>query len=812
MNEKILRSKENKYYLNIKNTLFCLIGFLLFFFYLLNIIKTYPYYFSWDMNLAVTVDNILLRSEKYSSLLAHPGFGMNLLLLLTTKILSIMGYLSIDSLTDLALSLDPISCVAELSQMIQLHSPFLITIILFSVWISLCVILKTNTTQSILIFLVLSLSESNIIHSSFIRVGTYAIFFFSLSILFSVLFSKSERMINKHLCLFLSGVFIGLSFLTKVQMLFLLVLPLFLVLFSDFLNGEKRSYQLSVNSLVNINFINIVLFITLSIFSFFILIPNDFSSWMSDEDYGQLTFVFLMFITFFSFLFINTLFLVNKHKIKSLLKLIFLFFLLYFIPLLSHRSIEPVFMGYFSKKMFTIICIYSFLVLCYFLIVLLFDKINKILFSKPFLKNKILVLLFFFKKRDRKYLSVTTVFMSGFIFSFLLHFLVFTDLNMSINYMLYDFKVIFFRSTFYEIDIDIILNQIIHKTIFYYKEILINSIITLFITLLYYKKYININYKTLLIILSVFFIAHFNLYFGTRAGVDYDSIFIDYPINIFSIIGLLTIYNKACFQKIKLKLFCLSIFSIIIFLNLNQFISTEELSKHHAHHYRWQDTRWKKGAYFGNQQTYTNLMQSKYNEYNANLACRIGLFQKSRLLDAKYVFPNQNIDQKHIGILHEGFSTMIDQPNFKISSYPKELKNTIVIDNLTLEILDKGLFAPDSLSYPRFKNLDNQRNLLAICPRLDLDVYFFTDDSLNGDNLFKNKNMVLHLKKYYKGSDNFLNEYANRKLSSKLQIVMEKNKSEKIFYGYRIINFTELDINSISGSGFFVIKQAMVPL
>ena len=41
---------------------------------------------------------------------------------------------------------------------------------------------------------------------------------------------------------------------------------------------------------------------------------------------------------------------------------------------------------------------------------------------------------------------------------------------------------------------------------------------------------------------------------------------------------------------------------------------------------------------------------------------------------------------------------------------------------------------------------------------------------------------------------------------------MEKNKSEKIFYGYRIINFTELDINSISGSGFFVIKQAVVPL
>ena len=765
------------------------------------------------MNLAVTIDNILLRSEKYSSLLAHPGFGMNLLLLLTTKILSIMGYLSIDSLTDIASALDPISCVAELSQIIQLHSPFLITMILFSVWISLCVILKTNTTQSILIFLVLSLSESNIIHSSFIRVGTYSIFFFSLSIFFSVLFLKSENLINKHLCLFISGVFIGLSFLTKIQMLFLLVLPLLLIFFSDFPNGKKRSYELSVNSLVNINFINIIFFATLAILSFFILIPSDFNSWMSDEEYGKLTFVFLMFITFFSFLFINALFLVNKRKIKSLLRLIFLFLLLFFIPLLSHRSIEPIFMGYFSKKVLTIICIYSVLVLWYFLIVLFFEKINKFLFSKSFVKNKILSLSYFFKKIDKKYLSITTVFISGFLFSFLFHFLVFTDLNMSINYLLYDFKVIFFRSTFYEINMDIILNQIIHKTIFYYKEIFINSMITLIITLGYYKNYININYKTLLIILSLFFISHFNLYFGTRLYVDYDTIFIDYPINIFSVVGLITIYNKVYFQKIKIKIFCFSTFLFIIFLNINQFISAEELSKHHAHHYRWQDTRWKEGAYLGgNQQAYTNLIKSKYNEDNADLACRIGVFQKSRLLDAKYVFPNQNINQKHIGILHKGFPTMIGQPNFKISSYPKELKNAIVIDNLTLEISGKGLFAPDSFSYPSFKNLDSQRNLLAICPRLDLDIYFFTDEPLNGDIFFTNKNIILYLKKYYKGSEKFLNDYANRKLSSKLEIVMEKNKSEKIFYGYRIINFTELDINRISGSGFFVIKQPMVPL
>ena len=122
------------------------------------------------------------------------------------------------------------------------------------------------------------------------------------------------------------------------------------------------------------------------------------------------------------------------------------------------------------------------------------------------------------------------------------------------------------------------------------------------------------------------------------------------------------------------------------------------------------------------------------------------------------------------------------------------------------------MFIPNPLSFPRFKNINNQINLLTICQRLDLYIYFFTDDTSNGDIFFANKNKILYLKKYYKGSEKFLNDYANRKLSSTLEIVMEKNKNKKIFYGYRIINFTELNTDQVSGSRFFVIKQAMVPL
>ncbi len=807
-----MNNEKDKYYLNIKNTLLCLIGFLFFFYYLLSITKKYPYYFSWDMNLAVIVDNILLKSEKYSNLLAHPGFGMNLLLLLTTKIIHNMGFISIENLNDLALSLDPISCVVELTQIIELHSPFLITMILFSIWISLCVVMKTNTIQSILIFFVFALSESNIIHSSFIRVGTYSILFLALSIFFLIFFTRSNNMLSKHIYLFISGVLIGLSFLTKVQMLFLLTLPLLLLFFSEFYNGKKRSYKIRVNNLVNISLINFLAFLILSLLSFFILIPDSFSSWMSAEDYGKPTFVFFLFFSFFSFLFLSVLFLVDQRKIKSLLKLVLVFLFLCFIPILSHRSIEPIFMGYFSKKMLVVISFYTIIVFMYSLVVLFFNQIKIFLFSKSILKNTFLRLVKFFNNQAHEFLAIIIVFMSGFLFSFLFHFFVFSDFRMSFNYMLYDFKVMFFRSTFYVINLEIILDELINKTIFYYKELLINLVITITILLGYKKNYINVNFKTLLTILALFFIIHFNIYFGTRLGVEYDSLFVDYSLNIYSVLGLIAIYNRFHIHKIKIRLFCLSIFSTILFLNINQALVTEKLFKHHAHYYRWQNNRWKAGAYLGNHLSYTQLMQSMYNKETADLACKLGVYQKSRFLDAKFVLPNQKINQRQIGIVANGLPTMIDHPQYKIISYPIELKNAIIVDNLMLNIPDKGLYAPDSLIYPRYKNLSDSNKLLAICPRLDLEIYFFTDEPSDGEKVLINKDKILSLKKYFKESEDLINDFINRKLKPQPQIVLENNQDKMIFYGYHINSFTEISIDDLTGHGFFVIKQAMVPM
>ena len=70
---------------------------------------------------------------------------------------------------------------------------------------------------------------------------------------------------------------------------------------------------------------------------------------------------------------------------------------------------------------------------------------------------------------------------------------------------------------------------------------------------------------------------------------------------------------------------------------------------------------------------------------------------------------------------------------------------------------------------------------MTICPRLDLDIYFFTDDSLNGDNFFENKDIILHLKKYYKGSEKFLKDYVNNKISSNSKLLWKRMETKRYF-------------------------------
>tara|TARA_B100000959_G_C14961269_1_gene615900 strand:- start:586 stop:1908 length:1323 start_codon:yes stop_codon:yes gene_type:complete len=421
----------------------------------------------------------------------------------------------------------------------------------------------------------------------------------------------------------------------------------------------------------------------------------------------------------------------------------------------------------------------------------------------------------FFHKPVSEYATIIIILSFGFLFSFLLHFFVFHDPAMSFNYMLYDFKVIFFRNAFY--DASSLFSNVIAKSGHYYQELIVNISITTLLLYLMKKKYINIKSTTIVALISLSIILYMNIIFATRIWSLQDRIWIDYPLNIYNAIVLCTIYKNVEIDKVKFRYISLFLFFSIILINLNRMTIVGELFKHKIHFYRWQHQRWSFGVYSGNQSKYTELIKSKHTEDSADLAMKMARLHSLRKSDAQFVFPNQKFDQKHIGILSKDFSVLIEKPHYKIIDYPQELRNSIIVDNLSLDVSNRKFLTPESESFSinrlTFRSDTSNSRILAISPRLDLDVYFFTNNFPDGQVITKNKGAILEMKEYYwVNTIKAIDDFYNRGIKPIPEILISDGKQEQIFQGYYIDSYTELNLDSIKAEGFFVIKQVSLPL
>ncbi|MBF0518269.1 MAG: hypothetical protein HQK92_00930 [Nitrospirae bacterium] len=211
----------------IKNILFSLVVVFLAFLYV-GVSRAYPFYFIWDMDHSVTVDLLFMQSGRLPSNLTHPGYGLKFLLFFIQKIGYLSGAISLSDLSSLNFSLNPIICVAELTDFNRLVSPFLALSIVLLLWASLEVYFKPDFKLSIFILLFLGIEESLIYHCSMIRSELYSVFYICSEVFFILLAAKTQKLSVKTISLVIAGILSGLAFMTKVQAYILtaLFLPL----------------------------------------------------------------------------------------------------------------------------------------------------------------------------------------------------------------------------------------------------------------------------------------------------------------------------------------------------------------------------------------------------------------------------------------------------------------------------------------------------------------------------------------------------------------------------------------------------------
>ena len=181
----------------------------------------YPYYFMWDQDYVLTLDSVLIQSGLLPDHIHHPGFGLNFLWIFTQKIAHSLNVLSILTLEDLRGSLNPFAAMAEQVAFMRLHTPILITVMVISLWMALTRLFSPPFWLSMGILLLLGTQNSLIYHASMIRTEAYSLFYWSLSIAFSVCALKGGKI--KWLWYVMTGAMLGLAFLTKLQCFFYLI-------------------------------------------------------------------------------------------------------------------------------------------------------------------------------------------------------------------------------------------------------------------------------------------------------------------------------------------------------------------------------------------------------------------------------------------------------------------------------------------------------------------------------------------------------------------------------------------------------------
>jgi len=221
------------------------------------------------MDLATVLDFIVIKSGYHPDHINHPSFGMYLLLCLADLPARVMGMLSAVNMADLAHSLNPLACVAELTDYIRLLSVFLCVGTAFFLGAALVLYFEPPFLLALAVWAALLSQASFLYHSTMNRSELYAVFYWALAIfaLAASRRSKSER--AGRLATLLAGLCLGLAFLTKLQAaIYVVFAPAVFVFLSESEQGaaaKRETPQPSqgkgyfILSLVNLAFFSLTL-------------------------------------------------------------------------------------------------------------------------------------------------------------------------------------------------------------------------------------------------------------------------------------------------------------------------------------------------------------------------------------------------------------------------------------------------------------------------------------------------------------------------------------------------------------------------
>lgn len=205
-----------------------------------NLALSVPFYYSWDMDLTTVLDILRIQDNQIPTHLNHPGLGFYWILFWAHEVATWTGFITPSGIASLQHSFEPLLIIAEHSDYLRAINAIFCVALAVALWTCLTSYLESPKGQSLLL-LVLCLLTPGIWRYDIllIRTETYSVFFWILSLHFTVRAARASGGAELKKYAWVSGFFAALSFFTKIQSFFLVVmLPVLFLIFR-----EKKSLE-----------------------------------------------------------------------------------------------------------------------------------------------------------------------------------------------------------------------------------------------------------------------------------------------------------------------------------------------------------------------------------------------------------------------------------------------------------------------------------------------------------------------------------------------------------------------------------------
>ena len=382
--------------------------------------------------------------------------------------------------------------------------------------------------------------------------------------------------------------------------------------------------------------------------------------------------------------------------------------------------------------------------------------------------------------------TLLNVMVTGFLLSFLLHLLIYPDPFQSLKYMLWDFKMVFFRQS----------DQLNLKTMAHYWRVLrafmrfdttpyvILIALTVFLPIARHLRLLKLPRVPAILLPLLALLCLINSAFMSRLWPR-DTLWQGTLLNFLNVFLIILLMARCCRYRKLLRTLGATLLTVLLAVNYVHAARMPDRLDANYNHFGWWRNRLFTCVFSGNQLLYRQEMHRPYTSLAAAVSAFQAVDHREHRRLANYVFHNQDITHRNLGTAVKGAPVWAADRNWRILDLPDPLQRALIVDNATLPLQGAGRFVPKHVT-EQSEQLDKllppaPTSLLAVLTRSDIAVLLFVD-----------KADIAPLTQGHIKPTNF-------------QITVENAQTTRRLHGLLVANYSEFDLQEIKHPFFFVL-------